>query len=369
MAVLTLHPLGGIARFFTWWFGELAALVPAALKRRFASAADRIVLMAADGTATLYRESGGTMTPLERVDLAAEGEAARRIVFRLRQDAFGRAVTAGKLGICLRIPAEHALRTVFDLPSAAAANLAEVVSFELDRHTPFRAEQVLFAARILEHDPTAQRIRVETLLVPRSTVAEMMDVAARLHLEVDRIDIAAASGAGAASDNLLRADMRSASGRGYRRLVAGLAATAAALAIAAVVVPVLRAEHAAAALERRFAELKRVALKEAQLETEVGQLRKSELFLIEKKRNMPSVSALLFETTRLLPDNTWLTDWQLTGREVQLQGVSASASSVVGLIEQSHVFDHTTFLSPVTQDGAGREHFQIATQVVGGSGS
>jgi general secretion pathway protein L len=362
MAALALGPLAILPRAWHWWVGELAELVPSWLKRRFARATDRVVLLPGNGEVALYLEANQGMRLLGNVDLAAEGEANRRVGFLLQRALLDRGIAAGKIGVCVRIPADRALRTVIELPAAAERNLDEVVSFELDRHTPFRADQVLFAPRVLGRDPTTQRLETEILLVPRPTVDDMMAIAARLHLEPNRVDIAEADGPGPASDNLLRTEARRASTRGRTVLVLALSGLAVVLAIVAVALPILRAQWAAEDLADQFALVKQTGVKDVALQKEIDELRRNELFLIEKKRNTPSVSALLFETTRILPDSTWLSDWQFAGTEVQLQGVSESASAVVGLLEQSHVFSRTTFLSPVTQDPNGHEHFHISTQ-------
>jgi len=103
-------------------------------------------------------------------------------------------------------------------------------------------------------------------------------------------------------------------------------------------------------------------------EKEIDELGKDERFLIDRKRDTPSASRLLFETTHILPDDTWLSDWQLSGSEIQLQGFTRSASTVVGLLEQSRAFQGTTYRSPVTQDRvAGHERFHIAAQAVRGT--
>ena len=141
------------------------------------------------------------------------------------------------------------------------------------------------------------------------------------------------------------------------------------LAVIAVALPIVKAQQAADELAQQFALVKQTAVEDAALQKQVDELRKNELFLIQKKRERPTVSTLLLETTRILPDNTWLSDWQLAGSEVQLLGVTELASAIVGLLEQSRIFGHTTFLSPVTQDSAGHEHFHVSTQVVQGDKS
>jgi prepilin-type N-terminal cleavage/methylation domain-containing protein len=188
-----------------------------------------------------------------------------------------------------------------------------------------------------------------------------------LGLEPGRIDIAEESGHRADSENMFQGGLAP-SGRFRRMLpVYGLAGMATILAIALIVVPIVRTRETVDALQEELAATIRVAREQSELRQELDGLRKSELFLVDKKRDAPTVSALLFETTRLLPDTTWLEDWQLSGKALRLRGVSQSASDLVGVLEQSQLFSHTTFLSPVTRDSDAHEHFQIATVVASGA--
>ncbi len=313
-----------LQRLFGWWIGELAALVPERLRRRLATATDTLVVLLGDGEATLRLETRQEVKTLGRIDLRGEGEAHHRVTALLRQHGLARELAGGRAPTCLRLGADRALRTIVDLPLAAEANLEEVVSFELDRHTPFRADQAAFSHRVLERDPAAQRLRVELIVVPRPVIDQAVAIAARLQLDADRVDVGDAGGNLAGSGNLLPSRSPVARQRGHERtLVYALGAAAAALGLMAI-------------------------------------------YLVDRKRDRPTVSKLLLEATRILPDDTWLSEWQLAGTEMQLTGYAGSASALVNLLEQSKIFRNTTFQSPVVQDSkSGRERFHVATQVAG----
>jgi general secretion pathway protein L len=363
--------LGAIAgllqRLFRWWTGELAALVPERLRRRLTPVTDTLVVLLGEGEATLCLETRQEVKTLGRIDLLGEGETHHRVAALLRQHGLVRELGGGA-PTCLRLDAERALRTIVDLPLAAEANLDEVVSFELDRHTPFRADQAAFSHRVLERDPAGQRLRIELIVVPRPVIDQAIAVATRLQLDVDRIDIGDnASGNLAGSGNLLPS--RSPVARQHSRertFVYALSAAAAALALIAVYLPVHSMQRTADSLQQQFEAAKKSAVAGAALQKEIDALRKDELFLVDRKRDRLTVSNLLLEATRILPDDTWLSEWQLAGSEMQLTGYAGSASALVNLLEQSKIFRNTTFQSPVVQDSkSGRERFHVATQVAG----
>jgi general secretion pathway protein L len=354
-----------LQRLLQWWLGELAALVPERLRRRLTPVTDTLVILLGDGEATLCLETRQEVKTLGPIDLRGEGEAHHRVSALLRQHGMARELAGRRAPTCVRLRADRALRTVVDLPLAAEGNLEEVVSFELDRHTPFRADQAAFSHRVLERDAEAQRLRVEIIVVPRPVIDQAVAVAARLQLDADRIDVGEADGSLAGSGNLLPSRSPVARQRSHERtLVYALGAAVAALVLIAIYLPIHTMQRTADSLQEQFEAAKKSAIAAAALQKEIDALRKDELFLVDRKRDRPTVSKLLLEATRILPDDTWLSEWQLAGTEMQLTGYAGSASAVVNLLEESKIFRNTTFQSPVVQDSkSGRERFHVATQI------
>ena len=90
-------------------------------------------------------------------------------------------------------------------------------------------------------------------------------------------------------------------------------------------------------------------------------------FLARAKAERPSATLVLAEMTRILPDDTWLTRFEFDGNEVQVRGSSMRASALIGLLEQSELFDRVEFRSPVMRsEEAATESFHIAARVTGG---
>ena len=76
--------------------------------------------------------------------------------------------------VVLVLPDDQVLRRTVELPLAARENLREVVSFELDRYTPFAAEDVMFDLPEAAGDPvTVDRDLVQVRL---KAVAEDEDL-------------------------------------------------------------------------------------------------------------------------------------------------------------------------------------------------
>jgi general secretion pathway protein L len=349
--------------FFRWWGAELSGLVPARLRRLSPQPARLVLLLdATELVLSLETATGATTLGRAGADRAERCAAVRSV---LRQHGVARSLARGRMEVCLRLPAGSALRSLMELPLAAEANLAEVVAFELDRHTPFRANQAYFCHRLLARDPVAQRLRLEVVTAPRRVVDEALKAAAELGLEPDRVEVAPVAPGLPATGNLLDEGAPASRGGGLDRASWALAVIALVLAAVAVALPVVQVHRRAAVLTEEFAAARRSAETAAALRREIEGLREEVDFLVNRKSQTRSVSDLLLETTRLLPDDTWLTELRIAGGEMQIAGLTASASALVGLLERSDVFRNTTFRSPVTQDAAsGRERFGVAVRIV-----
>jgi len=357
--------------FLQWWLGELGALVPTRVRQRFTTAKHNLVLLLGDSDASpvLCLETGHELEALGRLNSQGAADARRKLISVLRDRGVLAAFNAGRLGVCVRIPPHRASRTIIELPVAAESNLDEVVFYELDRHTPFRPEHARFSYRILGRDASAKRLDVELTVVPRPIVDDALAVAAGLDLKPDRIDVAVDDEYRSASGNLLPAEKAASPSRGFYFFTYALGGLAGLLAVIAIYIPIHAADRAADAATQEFSATKKATAAVTTLEKQIDELRREEGFLVNRKREVSTVSTLLLETTRIMPDGTWLSEWQLTGNEIQLSGTTQSASALVKLLEQSHIFQNTTFLSPVVQDpSTQRERFHISAQAVRAGG-
>ena len=56
------------------------------------------------------------------------------------------------------------------LPAAVEENLAQALSYDLDRHTPFRPEQLYFDAAVIDRNPAAKTISVDWVAALKTAV-------------------------------------------------------------------------------------------------------------------------------------------------------------------------------------------------------
>src|ERR1043166_9371316 len=165
----------GLPRFWRWWMGELAPMLPgasrAALQRRFA----RPVIEIADGEAVFWRPEVANgvarLAVSERVTLAGDPQsvlaAGRAAVARLAANA-----TAGIAAprVIVALNPRQVLRKELTMPAAVEENLIQTLAYDLDRHTPFRADQLYFDATVKARDPAKKVLRVDWVAALKSIV-------------------------------------------------------------------------------------------------------------------------------------------------------------------------------------------------------
>jgi general secretion pathway protein L len=356
-----------ISALLGWWLSELAGLVPGRLRRRF-KPDQGALLVTVDGSMTrLHIAFNGRTTEIGRIDGSAE-RALEELHRSLRRAGRLREFLRRDLHVCMRLKPADALRQVIQLPLVAEENLEEVISFELERYTPFRYQDIYFASRLVARDATTQRLHVDLTVVLRPVVDQALQRIAVLGLAPDAVEIMSDDPTEPPSGNLLPPRKDVTERRFAHRVPILLGGVAAVLMAIALYIPLHQAQTTAEALTKQFAETKTQAVEIARLRADTRSLREDGKFLIVRKHKSASVSELLDEVTRLLPNDTWLIELQVRGTEIQLTGESSSASALIGLLEQSRWFRGAAFRSPVMQDAAiGRERFQIGARIERGA--
>jgi general secretion pathway protein L len=341
-----------------WWIGELVGVVPAEMRRRVASLRSRLLLVVDHFGMSLVCEIGGERQPLGSVDL----NSAQTVQRALKAAPQGWAAHAANVVLCL--PASRALRTSVSLPLAAERNLDQVVSFEIERLVPFKRDESYYAHRIVERNKAARNLQLELTVIPRTEIDAITRSAQEVGLHTVGIEIAGATPAEPVAFIPLEGAARPAADTQARMTIVIFGAAAALLAVACIVIPFVRAQTARAALTAQVAEARREADTSLNLQKQIDAQVQDQRFLVDRRRVTPTVTELLDTITRLTPDDTWLTELQITANEVHLIGASTSATALLGLVDQSPVFRNAAFRSSITQDSRlNRERFDISARI------
>jgi len=349
-----------LSRFLAWWLGELRACLPGAISGGLFGAAERLEVALEAGEASFVLRRNGDARELGRVALDAKpGKAAAKAANRLlRRDR------AASGHVTLRLPAGQVLRPNVEVPIAAAENLREVLAFEMDRHTPFSSDEVLFDFRVAGSDAELQRLNIEVLVARKRDVDAALALAGTMGLSPECITGPEVAAPGAETFNLLPRAQRPRPSRLVPLLVAAMALVTLMLAGVTLGLWFEREQETLERSEARVAELRATTGETGRLEEKVAHLLAISGYLVEQKRRRPQMVEILDEVTRRLPDEHWLISYSFRNGTVRLAGYSDDPSSVLLLLEQSGLFSEARFAAPVTMDPRiGKERFNLIATV------
>ena len=94
----------------------------------------------------------------------------------------------------------------------------------------------------------------------------------------------------------------------------------------------------------------------------------AQLAFLSRQKRAPLFAAILADVTRTLPDGTWLTQFDLSGSKIRIEGYSRSASDLIAVFERSGRFTNAQFAAPVTQGPTPMiDRFDLSFEIAGGA--
>lgn len=350
-----------------WWLQELASCVPAALRDAAGRRQQTLVVTYGPDRVLLQSGRSGKSVELGKIDLeAADKSAVRAMLARAKGK-----INLRRALVVLKLPRTQVLRRRIALPAVASENLREVVGFELDRHTPLRAEDVYYDCRIGERDEPGKRILVDLVVAPRAIADRAIDALKGWGLAVDRMSVGDETGADDEKINLLAT--LTAGGRRTRllsRLNIVLGLLAVGLAAIAIYLEFRHQHDILAVYEEELAQRRAEGQEADAIKKQVADLLDSGRYIQQRRADQPLAVALLGELTQRMPDDVWLAQFRLQGNQLILSGYALSASTLIGLLEDSEMLAQVKFTSPVTPDPKlGLERFNLSATLAQGGGS
>jgi general secretion pathway protein L len=349
-----------LPRFFAWWGGELLACLPEKWRKKLAGRSEALLLDVREREAVVWRERNQSAVEYGRIDLTLPADAQLEEFRRLRTRVENPAVRT-----ILCVPGSRALLRSMTLPAAAEDNLRQVLSFEMDRQTPFKADQVYFDSRIVSRDEAARNMRVEMVVLPRNQLDPQIAAIGGGSLELDGVDIwnEADSQSGRQRINLLPIERRARRRNMRLPLNLGLAALAIvllainmseSLSNRAIAVETMQAEvDKAGAAAREVLELKKT------LQDSISGAN----FLADKKRTGPTVIGLIADVTHRLNDDTYLERLSVENNQVQLQGQSKEAATLITVLSASPYLANPRLEGQIQPDPrTGKDRFTISAE-------
>lgn len=260
---------------------------------------------------------------------------------------------AGPAPRLLVLPRSEVLVQTLSLPLAAARDLNNVLGFELDKYTPYRADQVSFCAQVLGQGSSTLKVRL--VVIVRERLERILADCAGFNLQ--GVDVRDGERLGV---DLLPEALRPKRERGGR-LNQGLMLACAGLLLAVMVLW----------LQSRQALLVEMQAQVRAQQAQIGQLQQvretlantqgAARYLIQRKAAQPALASVIADLSHCLPEGTWLEQLELDdGGQVTLTGQSTQASALIGQLKQCHSLDDPQFQGVIQPDSeTGKDHFSL----------
>ena len=346
-------------QFFRWWKRELAFLVPEKIKELVNDQQGFIIIRPEGSQLVLSYVVNGQSETLEIPE-----SAARELTFQRLCEKDER---LAKAKVILRLTGHDAIQKELGLPAAAKENLDQVVAYELDRYTPFKAEQVYFAVKPLDVVNEPGQIRVMLILTTRELLDGLYDDIKALGLSLWFVDYEGSPNNLDDLDysyNLLPEKLRQKTAKLPGLMHWGLITLTCLLLMAVIVMPVVLEYQTVNVLQIKADALEKDAKKVKALQKEIDAVIDETRQLLKEKSATPEVIVMLNTLSALIKDDTWLSYAQYSDGHLQIQGESPAASTLIAVLEASELFENARFASPVTQDSISKlERFQSTVDV------
>lgn len=343
--------------FLRWWGGELSALLPVRWRQAFAGGERWYALERGDGVWQL-RRAGESLSIADAHDADTVEHRSALLARALAE------CDPADRRIALLMPAAQVLRRRLVLPVAARDNLRQVVGYDIDRQTPFRAEDIHFGVRELGEGGPEGRFVAELAATPRASLDPLLDEVTALRVAPDRVDVPL--GYELAGVDLLpparaprRVDRR-------RRVNLALIAAIILLLFGAMAAWLhnrnVALETMQADVDAMQADAQRVKALRQKLMDSAG----ASGFLVRRKSESPSILPVLDELTHRLPDDTWLERFTLNATgQIGFQGQSPQAARLIDALKGARSIGEPSFQGTIQTDPtSGKERFYMQAKAL-----
>jgi general secretion pathway protein L len=348
---------GPVGKFMRWWIEELRLAMPAGWQQKLQHAMRRVTLALDGDSLKVGLDENRSLQTLEVFSNSQDATLQKKQVENL--------LVRNELQEAPRfllLDIETILNRELKLPLAAEPSLAQVLSFEMDRQTPFRASDVYYDWKVLERGGDSGQLRLEMFVAPRAGIDESVKALADRGIHLSGIDIV--DGGRTLGVNLLPAERRTRRRNPKARLSFALAALSCVLLAMVMAQSLYLRAHQVVKLEDAIAAVQGEAREVMQIKKQIEETSEAAGFLARSRSAVPLAIEILADVTRILPDDTYLDRLVIANSTVQMQGKSKNAQQLIELVNESTLLDGAAFRGSTRLDArSGLEIFEVNAEV------
>jgi general secretion pathway protein L len=349
-----------LAAGWRWWLAELASMVPEPVREFFAVPESIVTIEALDAEFIVARRAGARVDTIARIP--RDALAARALRLSIPQVTGWRRWLDDP--VILNLAPGEALQRTLTLPLAAERNLDGILKHEVARQSPIDADNIYFDYRATQRNSASGTLAVDLRIMRRDGVDALVGLCRDAGITLSAIefmgDAVHADGGNLPCDPAANRELKL-----RPKIVPVLGLSVLLLALGLVWAVFLRGEMVQGRLSDKIDDARMRAATVEHLERDLKAADRQIAFLSREKRN-PAAVAVLAAVTRLLPDESWLNEFELNGNEVRIHGFSDSAASLIAKFDSSPDFGDAQFRAPLMQGALpGTQRFDISLKLKG----
>jgi general secretion pathway protein L len=268
------------------------------------------------------------------------------------------------------IPPERVLTRQIDLPLLPMSDVKRMVALDIDRLSPFQADQVYFDADIVSRDQENGRQQVALGILTRDTAAQFLAFAREKDLVPAAVGVAARNGTAAPNFDFLSAMRDAQGGDAAQRRSLYWWAAAAVLLIVNIGFFTYRDSSNLDELRQTVEAQQTPVTIALRLRDKVEHEAARRALLLQTKQKT-SPLPVLDAVTKSLPQDAWVSRFEWNGRTVHIRGTRKTSPDILARLEASPVLRNARSLSTETHantdTAAGQQFDMQADRQFGGA--
>ncbi|MCZ6565087.1 MAG: pilus assembly protein PilM [Gammaproteobacteria bacterium] len=270
----------------------------------------------------------------------------------------------GNLTLRVNLDNSRVLAKLVTLPASTEENLHEVIKYEMDRYTPFSANDVYFDYRIEGRLAEKDLIKVLLLVVRKEILKPIESMVEDGVIALERINIINLSNANH-SINDVKLLRTLSSANHHQSTVKWLLVAAVGLIMLTAITPLIINYLHINKLSQELEKLESTVSEVKQLQSEYQKMLEQVGYLVAIKEKNPSIIGVLNLLTEVTPDHTFVQRLSIEDGLLSLQGLSASASEFIPIIDKTGQFEDIRFSAPVTLSATDNlENYSITARLI-----
>ena len=322
--------------FFTWWNHTLYKGIPKSLRKWVQIKQPHIILrIASANEVDVIWQQANTQSIRGHFLLndAVKIDLSHFIPTAFRHKSYY---------VDLRLTQQQVLFLQKSYPESLKDNLAQAIRYQLDRLTPFKADEVYFDVHLNHHNRKDKKILSDIFVAPRqyidTLIAQLRDKGI---YQLDVISIAdTSSPVSLTIDGLPDRHLHP---KVSRKPWYFLSFSFGVFLLAPIVYQYILLSQ----VDTDIATLRASAAQQLLIQDKLYEAEQALAFLKEKRSNEPMFLDIVEILSKEIPSDTWLKRLDIKNNTLEIRGESEKALALIDLLEESTAFSNVRFNSPV----------------------